>query len=113
MTYSSMSEIGMFQQLAQSLASLQTRRKIQHLIFGILDEEFSVSPKPFGYGDNAEYGSDRVRFFGTRNLGGANFSQFPNCPKIILFQPLRYFGICALPTSKFDDGDNRVGVPGI
>jgi len=53
---SSASHGALFQQLAQSLASLQTRRKIQHLIFGILDEEFSVSPKPFGYGDNAEYG---------------------------------------------------------
>jgi hypothetical protein len=31
-----------------------------------------VHPKTLGYGDNAEYGSDRVRFLGTRNLGGTD-----------------------------------------
>jgi hypothetical protein len=70
-----------------------------------------VGPKPFGYGDNTEYGPDSVRFVGTPNFGGADFREFPNRPKVILFQPLRHFGIVALPASQFDDCDNRVGVP--
>jgi len=48
---------------------------------------------------------------GAPNLGGTDFRQFPNRPKVILFQPLRYFGIVAFLASQFDDCDNRVGVP--
>jgi len=54
-------------------SKLGTRLNVQHLIFGILYEEFSVGPKALGYSDNAEYGSDRFRLLSTRNLGGTNF----------------------------------------
>ncbi len=84
---------------------------VRQLIFGILHEEFSVGPKPFGYGDNAEYGKDSIRFVGTPNLGGTDFREFPNRTVVVLFQPTRHFGIVALPASQFDDRDNRIGVP--
>ena len=69
-----------------------------------------MGPKPFGYGDNAEYGKDSIRFIGTPNCGRTDFREFPNRPMVVLFQPTRHFGILALPTSQFDDRDNRIGV---
>jgi hypothetical protein len=70
-----------------------------------------VGAQALGKGNNAEYGADSIRLVGTPNLGGTDFRQFPNRPKVILFQPLRHLGIVTLPASQFDDRDNRKGVP--
>jgi len=88
-----------------------TRLNVQQLIFGILYEESSVGPKALGNGNDAEYGSDLFWFLGMRDLGGTDFREFPNRSMVVLFQPLRYFGIVALLPSQFDDCDNRVGIP--
>jgi len=52
------------------------RHDVQQLSFGILHEEFSVGPKPLGYGYNAEYGPDSVRFVSTPNLYASNEVRF-------------------------------------
>jgi hypothetical protein len=46
-----------------------TRLNVQHLIFGILYEEFPMGPKALGNGNDTEYGPDRFRFDGTANVG--------------------------------------------
>src|ERR1700722_12712367 len=88
-----------------------TSLNVQHFVLRVLNKEFSVGPKPFGNGNDTEYGPDSIRFVGMPNLGGTDFRQFPDRPMVILLQPRRQFGIVALPASQFDDRDHRVGVP--
>jgi hypothetical protein len=76
---------------------------IRQLVLGIPREEPPVGPKSLGTGNQAEYSSDRFRFVGARDFAGTDLPQFPNRQKIILFPPLRHFGIVAFLASRFDD----------
>jgi hypothetical protein len=53
--------------------------------------------------DSHEVLGGTVRGIGS---GGTDFCEFASRPKVILLQPVRYFGGLLLPTSQFDEAIN-------
>ena len=70
-----------------------------------------MDPKILGNRYDAEDGPDVVQVLGSQNLPDTDLGQFPDCRKIVFFQPPRYIRVLAFLASQFDDRDNCIGIP--